>query len=152
MNYYLKRKTTTNEDDNNTEKSKKKSWIKSFPGLGFVREGGSMWGHHMLQCVKRTEKLHCHTPNKDKSQWDRNWVRVLFIHGQPSIKELFPERLAQKHTDGEKQTHPGRQGDKYMNPSILQSALHSHSNSVASRDFENKICSFYHLKYIYLSS
>lgn len=99
-----------------------------------------------LRVAEQEEKPHRHPPNKDKSQWDRNWVRVLFIHGQPSIKELFPE----KHVDTEthrrwkktkkKQTHPGRQGDKYRRSSILRTALHSHSNSAASGDFESQTC------------
>lgn len=130
---------------------KRKVGFKKFPGWAFI-EGESMWGRCVLQRVERKEKLHCHPPNRDRSQWDRNWVRVLFIHGQPSIKELFPEKHADTETHSWKQTHPSRQGDKYMHFSIPQSARHSHSNSVASRDFENKICSFYHLKYIYFSS
>ncbi len=108
---------------------------------------------HVAVCGAEGKDALSHA-DEDESQWDRNWITVLFIHGQPSLKVLFPEKHTQiqKHTDSEIQTHPSRHGDKYMHFSILQSALFSHSNSVASRDFENKICSFYHLKYIYFSS
>lgn len=100
-----------------------------------------------LRVAEQEEKPRRHPPNKDKSQWDRNWVRVLFIHGQPSIKELFPEKHVDtethrrwKKTKKKKKTHPGRQGDKYRRSSILRTALHSHSNSAASGDFESQTC------------
>lgn len=73
----LKRKRNTNKDDNNTEKSEEKSWNKS---LGEVNMGAL----HVCGAEGKDALSHA---DEEKSQWDRN-CRVLFIHGQPSLKVL----------------------------------------------------------------
>lgn len=90
-----------------------------------------------------------HPLHEDKSQWDRKWVRALFIHGQPSIKELFPEKHAdaETHTDGDKNKKEkeknAKKGDRHA-PRADEEAdtcaprcsttLHSYSNSATSAD------------------
>lgn len=58
--------------------------------------------------------MYCHMANKDKSQWDRNRIRELFVHVQPSIKVLSPA----KHTQTVKNRHT--QADTRTNTWISQ--------------------------------
>lgn len=150
-------KTTTTMRHNLQKKGK---LDKKLPDWGFlVFFAGEMANVGALRVAEQKEKPRRHPPNKDKSQWDRNWVRVLFIHGQPSIKELFPE----KHADTETHRRWKKQ-KKTDTPRQTRGQIQAFFNPPHCTPFSFKFCSkrglwepdllcfFITWKYIYVSA